>query len=223
MAVASLAVTKSYADGNFLTEAILDTAFQSIQTYTNTYVKNNFDQLRKDCFSATAAQYDFDNDGVANRTYNLFNKQVQVYTYATGIVLSTATFSGFVDIANASFSFTPEKAGWYRFVGQTNVDIAGKVGVSDTVNAKWILKVKPTGGSATYSVPHCSEWVWETTDKNGVYSPRCELLLNCSATPYRVGFQYALSKVASGTLATHRTFSYNATNKEKLYLSAEKI
>lgn len=63
MSVASLQVTKTYADGLAWTEARMDTAMQSIQTYTNTSLVNNFNQLRKDI---AGTSYDYDNDGNAN-------------------------------------------------------------------------------------------------------------------------------------------------------------
>lgn len=63
MAIASLQVTKTYADGLAWTEARMDTAMQSIQTYTKNSLVNNFNQVIADAFSAT---YSLDNDGAAN-------------------------------------------------------------------------------------------------------------------------------------------------------------
>lgn len=71
MSVASLQVTKTYADGSAYTEAIIDTAYQSIQTYTQTSLVNNFNQLRKDIWGAT---YSLDNDGNANNTNTMYKE-----------------------------------------------------------------------------------------------------------------------------------------------------
>lgn len=90
MSVASLQVTKTYADGLAWTEAKMDAAMQSIQTYTQTSVVNNFNQVRKDIWGAT---YDFDNDGNANNTNTLY-KEIwgRSYTGNTPRSLYTETF-----------------------------------------------------------------------------------------------------------------------------------
>lgn len=132
MAVASLQVTKTYADGLAWTEARMDAAMQSIQTYTQTSLVNNFDQLRKDIFSSA---YTLDNDGNTNltnsfwkdcfgasfstnspRTNPLANKQsASIFYNSANISLNTATATSFRDVSSSIYlRVAPEITGKYR-------------------------------------------------------------------------------------------------------------
>lgn len=124
MAVASLAVTKSYADNNFLTEAILDTAFQSVQTYTQNYLVNNFNQIKKDAFGNSTTSYDFDNDGNANLTNPLINKQSASISYSSDVVLTATTSAWKLASASLNLRLVPEVPGKYKIDYNFSVESA---------------------------------------------------------------------------------------------------
>lgn len=65
MAIPDLNITEDYAALEVLTQSQLNDAMTSIETYINTDVKPNFEQIGLDVFGAS---YEFNNDGVQTRT-----------------------------------------------------------------------------------------------------------------------------------------------------------
>lgn len=169
MAVASLQVTKTYADGLAWTEARMDTAMQSIQTYTNTSVVNNLNQIKLDAFGSALTSYDYDNDGSANLTNSLYNKQ-SASVYST---IQTPLAAGNTVNAEASLAyrmvFTPEKPGKYRISYQFVHGFSLKSG-GGLISHTWRIrnrtaatfyqpsvqsgaKINGTTATANYSIP----------------------------------------------------------------------
>jgi hypothetical protein len=115
VALADLAYTETYNDGEILDEGDLDSAFESLQTYINTSIKDNLVQFAKDSFGEAA--YTFNDDGLASRTNTLFDKQYSEVKYVAGDLDIGTTVDGAygaVDAVNAAMAFTPEVAGKYR-------------------------------------------------------------------------------------------------------------
>lgn len=107
--------SKTYDDLTVLSESDLDATNDSVQTRLNTYEGPNLQQLARDCFGIT--DYQFDQDGVAQYTNNLFDKQYSAKTYNGGNISITTTADAAyasVDAVNAAITFTPEKAGKYK-------------------------------------------------------------------------------------------------------------
>ncbi len=111
---------KEYADDTILTEdqldaGLIDTGDESVESYINTYIKNNLLQLTKDCFPDNV--YEFDDDGLGNMTNTLFDKQIEEETYDSGdfsIDTSIDVDWEDVDAINCYISFTPEARGKYK-------------------------------------------------------------------------------------------------------------
>ena len=107
--------TKTYDDKEVCDETDLDTTYTAFQTFVNTSLKANLQQLARDCFGIV--DYQFDSDGAAQYTNNLFDKQYITDFYnggdiAIGVVADAAW--GAVDAVNAAVTITPEKVGAYR-------------------------------------------------------------------------------------------------------------
>ena len=121
IAISDLVVDKSYADGEKLSEAILDAALKvgdpdSIEDYLNKYVKDNLLQLAKDVMPGA---YTFDNDGAGNNVNSIFNKQSVTDFYNGGNIDIGVAVDGAwiaVDAVNAAITITPEYVGKYRAV-----------------------------------------------------------------------------------------------------------
>jgi hypothetical protein len=112
-----LNVTEDYADDTKLLESQLTTQNTSIETVVNTTILRNMEQGFKDCFGNS--NYTFDNDGAANLTNNLFDKQYVETEYTGGdIAIGTSADVGYaaVDAVNAVVTITPEVIGKYRAV-----------------------------------------------------------------------------------------------------------
>src|SRR3990172_6023599 len=110
-----LAYTKTYDDLAVFTEAILDASLDSFQTYINDTVKDNLQQLARDCFGIT--DYQFDSDGAAQYTNNLFDKQYATDFYNGGDTsIGTSADGAYAacDAVNLAITITPEKVGLYR-------------------------------------------------------------------------------------------------------------
>ena len=113
--ISDLNITEGYQDNQKLTEAQLNASMASIETYVNTYLTNNLEQLAKD--SHGASTYTFGNTGAALYTYNLFDKQTGLSSYSGGNIDIGTTADGAwasVDAVNAIVTMTPEKAGKYK-------------------------------------------------------------------------------------------------------------
>lgn len=118
--ITALTVDKDYADGTKLTEAQLDAlagvgAYVSVEDYCNTQLKLNIIQGFRDAFGD--ALYTLNDNGIATRTWTLFNKQYATKTYNGGnITLGLAADAGWqtADAVNAATTFTPETAGQYK-------------------------------------------------------------------------------------------------------------
>lgn len=210
MAVASLSVSKTYADGQSLTEAKLDTSFQSIQTYTNTSVVNNFNQLRKDAFGTV---YDYDNDGNANRTNTLFNKQSGSASYTTGLNMSlSGTFSTWTNVsASMNLVFTAEATGKYMLMAQFSHEIEHPAG--DAFETNFTLWNSTAATTIGHRVRHRHR-------ESGA--------VEFSITPI---FLHYIFNIATTSAATY-TVRYNIPNRssvtttndlERYYISIHKI
>ena len=68
MALVNLDITENYAAFEILTEDQLNEAMQSIETFINTNIKLNFQQIAFDVFGNT---YEYNNDGVQTVTPSL--------------------------------------------------------------------------------------------------------------------------------------------------------
>jgi len=131
-------LTKSYGDGIFWTEAIMDAIKAEVEAQFNTVIKNNFDQLKADLFESG---YTFDDDGAGNLTNALFDKQKAEDTYTSDISVGTSTDVAFVDVdaTNASITFTPELAGEYLVQFQFCEFIEATTGNAPTCTTLWQL------------------------------------------------------------------------------------
>ena len=119
--LSDLSYTKTYDDLQVFDEADLDASLNSIQTYTNDTIKDNLVQLAKDAFGIT--DYQFDSDGNAQYTANLFDKQYATDSYNGGDISITTTADAAyadVDAVSASIAFTPEKTGQYKVTFEFN-------------------------------------------------------------------------------------------------------
>ena len=111
MAHNSWTLDKDYADGETLDEADLDAAFDSGTNWSSD-VKDNFTQILLDAFPSG---YELDNDGAANLTNSLYNKQsASVGFYDSNIELGTIPTVSCTPIsASCNLVFTPEATGKY--------------------------------------------------------------------------------------------------------------
>ena len=115
--ITDLSITKNYADDTRWTEAQLDAFKSSIETFVNTSIARNLEQVAKDAFGN--ANYTLDSDGSPNLTNTLFNKQSATDSYNGGdISLGTSADVSYaaVDAVNAAVTITPEIIGKYRAV-----------------------------------------------------------------------------------------------------------
>ena len=168
MAVASLAVTKTYADGLAWTEARMDTSMQSIQTYTQTSLVNNFNQIAKDAFGTS---YSYDNDGNANlatpfytsasrffrnsfgqvwppttaKTNTLYNKQTLVSSNASIVALATGANSWTTTTTALNLAFTPEATGKYEI----KYNFTHSCGILNGGDCKTLFAIYNQTGAAT--------------------------------------------------------------------------
>jgi len=148
--ISDLAYTKNYSDDTRPTEAVLDAAFESIQTYLNDSVKDNLVQLAKDCHGNT--DYTLDGDGSANYTNSLFAKQYATDYYNGGdISIGVAADGAYaaVDAVNASILFTPERVGQYRATCRFNHTFTTTATTEGTCEVSFRLT---DGTDASYSV-----------------------------------------------------------------------
>lgn len=106
---------KQYDDLKILDEAQLDAAYNDLNNFVNTQIRQNLLQLAKECHG-NGSDVQFDNDGVANFTATIYNKQTGIRTYNAGDVnIGTSADGAYADAdaANLSISFTPERPGKY--------------------------------------------------------------------------------------------------------------
>lgn len=164
MANDTLTVTTDYADGEDLTQALLDTAFTSIETWGNN-VKDNLNQLKADIMPSG---YTFDDDGSGNLTNTIFNKQTSVTDYATAAIsLGTSTDAAWTDVdaTNAALTFTPEAAGKYLVTfqfsltmvptGASAISVVQQLALYDGTTRSQGLRVAftPVTADATMTIP----------------------------------------------------------------------
>lgn len=100
----------------FLTD--IRETLDSIETYINDSLKDNIEQIAKDCFPSA---YALDSNGLKNfGTYNLYDKQTEVQTYTGGDKTITTTGSWIdLDATNAKVTFTPDYlAGDFKVIAQ---------------------------------------------------------------------------------------------------------
>lgn len=106
---------KQYDDLKILDEVQLDAAYNDLNNFANTQLRQNLLQLAKEVHG-NGADAQFDNDGNANFTATVYNKQTLTKTYNGGDVsIGTSADGAYADAdaANLSITFTPERAGKY--------------------------------------------------------------------------------------------------------------
>lgn len=121
VAITDLNATEGYVDGTFLTQAQLNAMVASIETFCNTSLARNVEQVAKDAWGT--ANYTLNSTGAASLANTLFDKQYSTDYYNGGsISIGTAADAGWanVDAVNAAISITPELAGKYRAIFHFN-------------------------------------------------------------------------------------------------------
>jgi len=155
--ITTLAVDKDYLDGTKLTEGQLDAAFgigayTSTEDYCNTQLRLNIIQGFKDAFGD--ALYTLNNDGVATRTWTLFNKQYATKTYNGGnINLLLVADAGWqtVDAVNAATTFTPETAGQYKVTFEFTHKMVSTATTECTIDVSFRITDTATAGHVVNS------------------------------------------------------------------------
>lgn len=178
ISIPDLSITKTYADGKKLKENQLDAANDSIDTYVETYLRNNLEQLAYDVFGD--ATYSFYNTGSQSVTNSVYDKQSAESLYAAGnIDIGTVADAGWgaADASNAVIVFTPEKRGKYKatftfthsaasaatteFTCVTSFRITDGADVSAMVNSGGVIPATAAGsGTITnpITISHIFEW-----------------------------------------------------------------
>jgi hypothetical protein len=113
MAFTALDITKTWEDGEYWTEAIMDGVVTELEAWGGTggVVLNNIEQMRLDIFPST---YTIDNDGAANLTNKIYDKQTESNTWSAVVDLETAADTGWEGVSDIVVTFTPELPGDYR-------------------------------------------------------------------------------------------------------------
>ena len=131
---------KDYADGETLDEADLDAAFDSGTNWSSD-VKDNFTQILLDAFPSG---YELDNDGAANLTNSLYNKQSASVYYEDNVInLAKVVASATKMTASLDMTLTPEATGKYfisyefclELYTRSNGDIDSYFTIVDETNA----------------------------------------------------------------------------------------
>lgn len=191
MAAASLDVTKTYADNTVLTEAQLDTAFGSIENWSQNTVVNNLNQLKADLFPAG---YDYDNDGNGNLTHTIYNKQsASVFCISPGgIALTPSNTATFVPISSSiNLAFSPAATGKYL------------------ITYDFTLRSQVTSGGilashlALYDITNTA-----TLISSGYVNDPSTGVSYLSVIPTRLSYIYNFSSTAAATFSIY----YNITN-----------
>lgn len=235
MAVASLAVTKTYADGLAWTEARMDTAMQSIQTYTQTSLVNNFNQLRKDIWGAT---YSLDNDGNANltntfykdafgkswtadapKTNSLYNKQSASVRYLVRIDLGTGDVASPTLVsASLNLRLAPEATGKYLITMDFPVHINPVGGCQ--VFDKYMMVNKTSGATL---IGQAVEINTGTEAVSARIPVSLSYIHNFSSTAAATFALYYVSTNGSAASINNHHIDANATNKVGYYAQIHKI
>lgn len=143
--LASLTYTDNMAASKKPLLTDLRETLDSIQTYINTTVKNNFNQLAQDAFPTG---YAFDSDGNKQFTsgVDLFQKQRSESSYTGGdITIATTGAWTDVDASNAKITFTPSYiAGDFRLGFQFSLNVL----TSNATNEAHV-RFRLTDGSTT--------------------------------------------------------------------------
>lgn len=219
MALASISFTEPWADGSVLTEANLDNYSATVKAWS----KESAASINACAASLDAHTQTFTAVGSA---HSLYNKQATVYTYsAATVALSTATLAALTDIANASFSFTPLATGLYKFFTTFPTVAVGTTDDRLALRENYLLKITPTGGTATYGPAYKVQYDFAASAANQpdiAFQVCSEFITNLSiATPTTVGVQYIIT--LRDSLGQHYIDSDTSSTGEYLYISAEKI
>lgn len=195
--LASLDYTDNFAAAKkpFLTD--LRTALDSIETYINTTLKNNFNQLSQDVFPSGYA-YDSDGNKQFGASIDLFQKQNAIASYTGGnITLSTTGAWTDVDASNAKITFTPSYiAGDFLARFQFTIDA-----LSSNATNEVEVRFRLTDGSTTSTAIPAVRIV------SGVNASRYDIPVNVShvftslaASAQTIKLQYFLVTLSNTTL-----------------------
>lgn len=140
--ITDLAYTNNIDNNKRPLKTDLDTAFTSVQTFSNDSLKDNLVQLALDAYGTP---YAFDSDGAAQYTNNLYDKRTAVDSDAAGSHLITTTGAWTdLDATNSSISITPELAGDFKVTCQFCVEFTS-TNATNEADVAWRL----TDGSET--------------------------------------------------------------------------
>lgn len=216
MALITLSITKSYADGKILEELYLDNICTDTETWAG-YTNNNLTQIGLDAYGAGV--YTWTNDGVQKYTNTLYNKQSGDDTDTGETTLSVATTWTDVDATDASITFTPEIAGNFKVAASCNVEIIAD-GVGGAISDLYFRLSDGTN----HGVPVRAHWKLATASATDaiVFSVKPEILFsNATVASKTVKLQYyrnthtniTSAKVIAGSVGTGTYGTYFTMEK----------
>lgn len=212
MSLETLTLTKAYAAGKKILTTHVDVPFGQIEAQ---HVKDNsnFTQLAADIFGASI--YSFDNDGVANYTNSIYNKQFVTGTDTN--IHTMAVTSAWTDVhaTNVALSITPELEGDFKatftfHLRSTTTDATNKI----------LIKFRLTDGTTESGVIE-KQWV---NTANAEYWQESIILShifeNWTTTSKTVKLQYYIQTITATAVEIHAEAT---TTTAKTLMMIEKI
>jgi len=192
-------LTKSYADDKFWTEEIMDVVKSELEAQINTVFKNNFNQLKADLLPST---YTYDDDGAANLSNPLYNKQTATNTYSANVSLGTTANASFADMdaTNLQLTFTPELTGKYLVRMTCPVQVVPTAGTQ--LDYQCHFRITDSGTSPQVSQPTTVIVQPRANDSQSAFNVVAESIMTFTANESQI-IRFQKRIITATNLATH--------------------
>lgn len=208
-------ITRDYSDDTKFNSAKLSAIIDELET-AFLYVKNNLDQLKVDILPSS---YTFDDDGSANLTNKIYNKQIASDTYTSDISLGTSTDASFgdVDATNAALVFTPEIAGYYEVTFNFCVEMIPTSG--NQIDIAQYFRLTDSASSPNLSSPLVLSFDPKANDANAIIPVSISHIFNFTAAEQTIKLQ---NRVVTATNIDTNSLK-GSSGLYELYMFARKI